>query len=81
MNNDVPRNAKSIGRGNAYILNRLKSEDPALAARIEAGEISHYAASLSKGWRVPQAPYKQLVRWWNRATLEERLAFQDYINR
>lgn len=36
------------------ILARLKRDDPTLAARVVAGEVSPNAAALIKGWRKPR---------------------------
>jgi hypothetical protein len=48
-----------------------------LLPRVEAGEISAYAAAKEMGWKKSD-PYKQLVRWWKLASEEERESFFVY---
>jgi|SRR5262245_25742567 len=54
-------NLKSKG-GNrrAYILARLRRDQPELAARVDSGEMSAHAAACELGWvRRPQTGYGQ----------------------
>lgn len=41
-------------RDASSVLARLKRDDPDLAARVQAGELSANAAALRKGWRKPR---------------------------
>jgi hypothetical protein len=80
---DNPVHAQDIqhGTGNrAYVLARLRRDDPDLAARVERGELSANAAARAKGWRKPADAYRELVRWWERADRRQRDAFLAYLD-
>lgn len=63
----------------AYTLARLRRDDPDLALRVEAGEISANAAAVSKGWRKSPGAYRQLCTAWHRATFDERERFRNFM--
>src|SRR3982751_5017863 len=51
-------------------LRRLRRDDPALATRVERGELTANAAAVAKGWRKKKPEpdlYEQLCRRWDRA--------------
>jgi hypothetical protein len=51
--------------------------------RVEANEVSAYAASLEMGWQQrprPADPYKQLVTWWDKADSGQRCSFLAYLD-
>jgi hypothetical protein len=62
-----------------HIKARLHRDDPDLAARVEAGELTANAAAILKGWRKRPEPYRQLVLWWDRATPKDRACFHTYL--
>jgi hypothetical protein len=45
------------GTSRAYTLARLERDEPALAARVLAGELSAHAAAIEAGWRKPSIRY------------------------
>jgi hypothetical protein len=51
----------------AYTLARMRRDDPELAERVEAGELSANAAAVSKGWRSRRTAYQNLCGAWRRA--------------
>jgi hypothetical protein len=57
-----------------YIKARLRRDDPALAARVERGELTANAAAVAKGWRKKRDPGRQLDKAWDAATPEQRAA-------
>jgi hypothetical protein len=46
-----------------------------MAVRVERGELSANAAARQLGWRKPPDPYRELCRWWSRASAEQRARF------
>ena len=61
-----------------YTLARLRRDDPDMAARVEPGELSANAAAVAKGWRKPPDILQQLKRLWDKATPDERAAFEAF---
>ena len=67
------------GTSTAYTLARLKRDEPALAKRVEAGELSAHAAAIEAGFRErtisvslePKKAAAALIRHFSRAQLRE----------
>jgi hypothetical protein len=57
-----------------YIKARLRRDDPALAARVERGELTANAAAVAKGWRKTPTRVERMLRDWREATEDERVA-------
>jgi hypothetical protein len=68
------------GNSRAYTLDVLKREYPELFERVKAGELSANAAAIQAGFRKKPKPLKELRRWWNKASEEERAEFLDWVN-
>ena len=66
------------GTSRAYTLARLRRDDPDMALRVEAGELSANAAAVAKGWRKPPDVLQQLKRLWDKASPDERASFEAF---
>lgn len=69
---------KTVKRDNSYLLRRLEKDGHrSLLARIEAGEITVYAAAQIAGYRKkgPRSPAAKLSYHWGRADHAERKRF------
>jgi hypothetical protein len=63
---------------------RLRRDDPTLAARVQAGDISADAAAKQKGWRKPRkrlSNFEQIVRWVPKLTDDERRQLRAMLGR
>jgi hypothetical protein len=69
-----PALEKHRGETRHRTLARLRRDDPALAARVERGELTANAAAVAKGWRKKRDPGRQLDKAWDAATPEQRAA-------
>jgi hypothetical protein len=74
-----PALEKHRGETRHRTLARLRRDDPALAARVERGELSAHAAAVEKGWRKPRTPYGDMESGWNRASDADRARFEAGI--
>lgn len=63
------------GNSKAYTCERLRREAPELFEEVKAGRMSANAAAIKAGIRKKPAPLNQLVKWWKKATAEERKEF------
>jgi hypothetical protein len=64
----------------SYLAARLKRDHPDIAAAVERGEYrSMRAAAREAGIIKPPNPYRQLIRWWGRASDHDRMRFEDFI--
>jgi hypothetical protein len=62
-------------RSNTYTLRRLARDNPELLDAIELGELTINAAAIIAGIRKKPTPLSQLLKWWKKATNEERTEF------
>jgi hypothetical protein len=61
---------------------RLRRDDPALAARVDAGELTANAAAVQKGWRKPrtkQSRFDQMVKWLPSLTEGQRAKLKEML--
>lgn len=73
---DSQRSETAKGTGNkAYTCERLRRQAPELFEEVKAGRMSANAAAIKAGIRKKPAPLNQLVKWWKKATTEERNEF------
>jgi hypothetical protein len=64
----------------SYLAARLKRDHPEIAAAVERGKYrSMRAAAREAGIIKPPNPYRQLIRWWDRASDHDRMRFEDFI--
>lgn len=63
------------GTGVDYTLRRLARDAPNFLDKIESGELSVNAAAIRAGIRKKPTPLNQLLKWWKKATEEERNEF------
>jgi hypothetical protein len=63
------------GETKAYQCERLRREAPELFEEVKAGRMSANAAAIKAGIRKKPAPLGQLLKWWKKATTEERKEF------
>ena len=76
--NNIP-NRPHRGTSVAYLLTQLEEHAPELYHRVLAGELSANAAAIEAGLREPPSALKQLQKTWERATEDERAAFQAWL--
>lgn len=60
---------------NANVLRRLARDHEDILAMVESGELSVNAAAIRAGIRKKPTPLSQLLKWWKKATAEERNEF------
>lgn len=83
---NVQDNPAPTGNRTEAMLRRLRKEaeaDPRVAEirdRVLAGEISAHAGAIEAGFRKKPMPLDQLVRWWGKASADERAAFLAKIS-
>lgn len=72
---------RTIKRGTTrdYTLARLRRDDPQTAGRVERGELTAHAAARAAGIVREPDPYRQLCKWWGKASDEQRARFEDFI--
>jgi hypothetical protein len=75
-----PALEKHRGETRHRTLARLRRDDPALAARVERGELTANAAAVAKGWRRKPTRLDELRRAWRRTSAEDRRAFLAEIS-
>lgn len=63
------------GNDTTYTLRRLARDSPDLVDAIAKGEMSVNQAAIKAGIRKKPTPLKELLRWWKKATPEERTEF------
>lgn len=67
-------------RGNAYLLERLKIEHPALYGDLQAGKFkSPREALIAAGLKQQAKPLNDLKRAWSKASLAEQAEFRRLI--
>ena len=64
-----------------YTLARLDRDNPALAERVRAGELSANAAAIEAGWRKKSSSLKQICRLLLELTPEEWIILTDKLRR
>ena len=62
-----------------YVIRRLLRDNPALAERVLAGELSAHAAAIAAGFRRPATALRQAVQAWERMSSQERERFLALI--
>lgn len=72
---DYNNNESVSGRGVEYTLARLDRDQPELADRVRAGELSANAAAIEAGFRKQQTPLDRLRAAWRKASNDERQTF------
>jgi hypothetical protein len=55
-----------------HVKDRLRRDNPDLAARVERGELTANAAAVLKGWRKKRTPFDEVIAAWKRCSAEER---------
>ena len=68
----------SRGNDRSYTLARLHRDHPALAERVERGELSANAAAIEAGFRKKPTPLDTLKREWTKASRKERNQFMRW---
>ena len=64
------------GNGADYLTARIARDRPDILERMKAGEFkSVRRAAIEAGIVKPPSPLRELLRWWRRATEEDRAAF------
>lgn len=66
-------------RGNAYYLNRMEVEHPAIFAEHKAGKLTAAQAIVCAGYRKKETPQLIIERAWARASADERDAIRKLI--
>lgn len=77
--NEQVGNTNLVGNTVAYTLARLHRDEPELAARVKAGELSANAAAIEAGWRKKPRTLEKLQKAWIKASPEEKQQFLDWI--
>lgn len=70
-----------VDRGKAYTLRRLAKGHPELFDAVKAGELTANQAAIKAGFRKKPEPFKELCRWWEKASPEERKAFLEVVRK
>lgn len=66
-------------RGNAYYLDRMKTEHPVIFADHEVGKLTAAQAIVRAGYRKKETPQLIIERAWARASASERVAIRKLI--
>jgi hypothetical protein len=61
-------------------LDRLANVRPDLLEEVRAGRLSAHAAAREAGIIKPPDPFREMKRWWGRASDHDRMRFEDFID-
>lgn len=73
-------NTRPDGNSRQYSLRKLRRDRPDLHKQVVAGKKTANAAMIEAGFRKRPTVLDQLKKLWNKATLDERLAFTTWLD-